>query len=61
MKQRTFQETRKTKFYAISSLGFNFIERFIKINKYGVVFRGGIYHGEFDRGQFSAGEFDDKG
>ena len=64
VKQRTFQETCKTKFYAMTSPHFIFNEWCIKnalINKGDFSSReysaGEFTTGEFDEGQFSAEEF----
>ena len=47
VKQKTFQEACKTKFYAMTSSHFIFNEY---INKYGGAFCGGIHHGGVWRG-----------
>ena len=64
MKQKAFQETCKTKFYAMTSSRFIFNECCIKnalINtgEFSVEeFSSGEYSaGEFDEGEFSVGEF----
>ena len=60
VKQITFQETRKTKLYAMTCLWFIFNEWCIKkcINKYGRIFRGEFSSGEYSAGEFTTGEFD---
>ena len=68
MKQRTFQETCKTKFYAMINSHFIFNEWCMKnelintgVFSVGEYSAGKFMTGEFDEGEFSARDFDEGG